>query len=490
VKFKNILYSISLLLPVALQAQKPNVVYILTDQWRASAFGYTGDPNVQTPRIDQFAREAVNFTNAVSVHPVSTPHRASLLTGRYPTSTGMILNDLYLPEEELCMAEIFKSEDYNTAYIGKWHLDGHGRFNNVIPERRQGFDYWKALECSHDYMAMPYYENESPQMKYWDGYSPIAISNDAQKYMETHAGNKEPFLLFISIASPHFPHHTAPEEYKKLYPESEIKIAPNVPEELHQKVKEELIGYYAHCTATDKAVGGILDKIKNLGLMNNTIIVFTSDHGEMMGAHGRRPKSKQLAWNESIHVPFLIRYPSIGDNEGTLINAPITTPDILPSILGLANIKIPDTIDGENLSGLIKSPDPEIDRNALFMNACPFGNEYKDDEYRGIRTSQYTYVRSHVKATMLFDNINDPYQLNNLVNNNNYKDLQQKLDINLFKELKRIGDENFQVRKYYLEKWNLELNRGKVIDYNGFMQGQGIVQSPRLKKHNIPQEEK
>jgi len=121
-------------------AQKPNVIYILTDQWRASAFGYAGDPNVKTPQIDKFAKEAVCFTNAVSVCPVCTPYRASLLTGKYPTSTGMFLNDLYLPEEELCMAEIFKSAGYNTAYLGKWHLDGHGRFNNVNQERRQGFE--------------------------------------------------------------------------------------------------------------------------------------------------------------------------------------------------------------------------------------------------------------------------------------------------------------------------------------------------------------
>ena len=120
--------------------QKPNVVYILTDQWRASAFGYAGDPNVKTPNIDQLASESISFTNALSVSPVCTPHRAALMTGRYPTTTGMFLNDLYLPDEELCMAEIFKSEGYDTAYLGKWHLDGHGRLNNVAPERRQGFD--------------------------------------------------------------------------------------------------------------------------------------------------------------------------------------------------------------------------------------------------------------------------------------------------------------------------------------------------------------
>lgn len=482
-KLKTILYSIPLLLPGSLQAQKPNVVYILTDQWRASAFGYTGDSNVQTPNIDKFANEAVSFTNAVSVYPVCTPHRASLLTGRYPSSTGMFLNDLYLPDEELCMAEIFKSEGYNTAYLGKWHLDGHGRFNDVSPERRQGFDYWKALECSHEYMKMPYYENNSSEMKYWEGYSPFAISNEAQRYIETHAKDKEPFLLFISIATPHFPHHTAPEEYKNLYPESEIKIAPNVPEELHQKIRKELNGYYAHCTATDKAVGELIDKIRDLGLMENTVLVFTSDHGEMMGAHDERPRSKQVAWDESIHVPFLIKYPFMGDNKGKVVNAPLTTPDILPSLLGIVNIKIPKSIEGEDLSWLIKSPDPEIDRTALIMNICPFGNEYFNEEYRGIRTSQYTYVCSPEGATMMYDNLNDPYQLDNLIGKSDFKSLQLELDGKLRKELIKIGDENFQTRKYYLKKWNLTLNGGdgKVIDYIGFLRGEGEVQSPNLK---------
>ncbi len=459
--------------------QKPNVVYILTDQWRASAFGYSGDPNVQTPNIDKFASEAVNFVNAVSVCPVCTPHRASLLTGKYPTSTGMFLNDLYLPEEELCMAEIFKSAGYNTAYLGKWHLDGHGRFMNVEPERRQGFDYWKALECSHDYNNMAYYENDSPEIKYWEGYSPYAISKEAQNYMDEHADDENPFLLFVSIAAPHFPHDNAPEDLKALYPEDKIILDETVPENLKARIRKELNGYYAHCTGIDIAFKGMLDKMKELGMMENTIIVFSSDHGEMMGSHGVRPKSKQVAWDESVHVPFLIKTPY---NTGTnnVVNAPITTPDILPTLLSLADIDIPETIEGDDLSNLVKSPDSEADRPALFMNVCPFGNEYHNDEYRGIRTKQYTYVCSPEGAIMFFDDINDPEQINNLTGQDEYAELQQSLNNKLQKKLKEIGDENFKNREYYLNKWNLELNGGKVIDYSGFTRGEGVVQSPRL----------
>lgn len=205
----------------------------------------------------------------------------------------MFLNDAYLPEEELCLAEVFKENGYNTGYIGKWYLDGQGRFDFTPPERRQGFDYWKALECSHDYNNMAYYEGDSPEIKYWDGYSPFAVATDAQDYISTQSENDNPFFLFVAFATPHFPHNSAPEEFTQLYPEDEIQLAPNVPEELHEQARKELNGYYAHCTATDLAIGGIIDELKELDLMNETLIVFTSDHGEIMGAHGIRIKQKQ-----------------------------------------------------------------------------------------------------------------------------------------------------------------------------------------------------
>lgn len=465
-------------------SHKQNVIYILTDQWRASAFGYSGDPNVRTPQIDKFAKEAVSFSNAVSVCPVCTPYRASLLTGRYPTSTGMFLNDLYLPDKELCMAEIFKSAGYNTAYLGKWHLDGHGRSNNVAPERRQGFDFWKGSECSHDYLKEPYYENNLPGIKYWEGYSPFAISKEAQNFLTDHTKSNVPFLLFVSISTPHFPHATAPQEYKDLYPKSNIKLAPNVPADMQQKVREELQGYYGHCSATDKAIGELIGKIKELGLLENTIVVFTSDHGEMMGAHGVHPGAKQLAWDESMRVPFLISYPGIDKNKGLAIKAPISTPDILPSLLGLAGIPIPKSIEGEDLSDLIKSPDLKLDRTALVMQVCPFATEYSNKEYRAIRTSQYTYVCSPERALMMFDNYKDPYQLDNLIGKIGYEVLQMELDKKLHKALKKIGDDQFKPRGYYLKKWNLKLNSkdSTHLDYEGFLNGGGEVITPMLKK--------
>jgi len=478
----------SILLPVILGAcsmdnntgRKPNVVFILTDQWRASSLGYTGNNVVKTPNIDRFAKESVNFTNAVSVCPVCTPFRASLLTGRYPTSTGMFLNDIYLPSEENCMAEIFGAEGYNTAYIGKWHLDGHGREDNVDPVRRQGFDFWKGLECSHDYNNMPYYENDDPEKKYREEYSTFAESKDARDYLEMHASDKSPFLLFVSFGTPHFPHHSAPQEYKDMYPYSSLDLYPNVPDSLKDYVLKELQGYYAHCTATDKAIGDIISKIDALGLSENTIVVFTSDHGEMMGSHGRLPFRKQLAWNESAHVPFLIRLPGIDKQPGATVNAPLSTPDILPSLLGLSDIKIPESIEGSDLSAMIEVPDPNTDRASLFMNVCPFDVNYPDKEYRAIRTKQYTYARTPEGPFMLFDNAIDPYQLNNLLDKPEFSDVQKDLDKKLDEQLISIDDANFKPREYYLKKWGLELNEDHIIEYRSIPGQANPVCSPKL----------
>jgi arylsulfatase A-like enzyme len=228
-------------------------------------------------------------------------------------------------------------------------------------------------------------------------------------------------------------------------------------------------------------VGDLIAKVKDLGLLENTIIVFTSDHGEMMGGHGCRPKSKQFAWDESVCVPFLIQHPFIGDNKGSVVNSPISTPDILPSLLGLANIHIPKSIEGEDLSELIQFPDPEADRTALVMSICPFTREKVNIEYRGIRTKQYSYVRTLNGPSMMYDHKNDPYQMNNLFGKNEYIEIEKSLDKKLQTALKNIGDQDFKPREYYLEKWNLVLNgNGTYIDYQGFTKGKGVVQSPNI----------
>ncbi|MFC2141658.1 sulfatase [Acidobacteriota bacterium] len=442
---------------------KPNIVFVLTDQWRAQATGYAGDPNVKTPNLDALAARSINFENAVSVCPVCTPYRASLMTGRYPLSTGMFMNDLYLPGAELCMGEIFKEAGYETAYVGKWHLDGHGRDIFIPKDRRQGFDYWKVLECTHEYNESYYYAGDDPAKLKWKGYDAYPQTKDAQEYIREHAKGDRPFLLVMAYGGPHFPHRYAPEELKDLYPADSIELRPNVPEDMKDLAREESQGYYAHCSALDSCVGDLYQALEDTGTAADTIFVFTSDHGEMLGSQGQPPKRKQRPWDESIRVPFLLRYPAVSGHKGRSVKAPINTPDILPTLLSLAGIEVPETIEGEDLSGTILNRKSDEDRAALFMNVSPF--DFPDRQaFRGIRTSRHTYVRHPDGPWLLYDNQVDPYQMKNLVGADEHSALQKELEDKLQSKLQQTGDE-FHLKEHYLEEWGYKVNRSGAIPY-------------------------
>lgn len=458
----------------AASSEKPNVVFLLADQWRAKATGYEGDPNVKTPNLDRLARQSLNFRNVVSVCPVCTPYRAALMTGRFPTSTGMFLNDVYLPEEELCLAEIFRSAGYATAYIGKWHLDGHGRSAFVAPERRQGWNHWKAAECDHDYLQSHYYEGEIPEKRFWDGYDALAQTRDAQVYLRKQARADRPFVLMVSYGIPHFPHKTALPEYQDLYPPDKIQLPPNVPPELQDKARREAQGYYAHCTALDKCVGDVLATLEETGLAQRTVFVFTSDHGELLGSHGGPPFMKQLPWDEAARVPFLLRYPAAHGAQGREVPTPLTTPDILPTLLGLAGVSLPDTLQGEDLSELVRGQTEPPDRAALYMAVAPFAGRGFNKEYRAIRTRRYTYVCGLEGPWLLFDDQQDPNQLDNLVDRPEFGTLRGELDARLQTQLKAIGDD-FQPAQHYLDAWGYEVAPHGSVSYAPGAK----VQSPR-----------
>jgi len=445
------------------QKGKPNIVFVLTDQWRAQATGYAGDPNVKTPNLDALASRSINFKNAVSVCPVCTPYRASLMTGRYPLSTGMFMNDLYLPSEELCMAEIFKKAGYQTAYIGKWHLDGHGRDVFIPRDRRQGFDYWKATECTHEYNESTYYAGDDPTKRTWEGYDAYPQTQVVRKYIREHAKGDKPFLLVMSYGGPHFPHHYAPEDLKQQYPVSSIELRPNVPDEMKDLARREAQGYYAHCATLDGCVGDLYKALEETGTVENTIFVFTSDHGEMLGSQGQPPKRKQRPWDESIRVPFLLCYPAVSGHMGRSVKAPLNTPDILPTLLSLAGIAVPETIEGEDLSRFFLNENLDEDRAALFMNVSPFDFPERQ-AFRGIRTSRYTYVRNSDGPWLLYDNHVDPYQMNNLLGVAEHTGLQKKLEDELQSKLQQTGDE-FLPKEHYLEEWGYTVDRDGAIPY-------------------------
>ncbi len=439
------------------EVKQPNVVFVLTDQWRAQDLGFVGNEQVITPAIDKLSKEAVVFTNAISNIPVCTPARASLMTGKYPLSHGLFYNDKPLKTEEYCIAEVYKENGYNTGYIGKWHINGHpkgmknneGRALPVTADRRQGFDYWKVHECTHNYNNSDYFDENNVKHT-WEGYDAIAQTRDAIQYMQ--ANKEKPFVLFVSYGPPHAPYQTAPKEYKDMYKDMDIQLRPNVPEDKAAKAREDIRGYYAHITALDDCIAELQQEIKNLGLEENTIFVFTSDHGDMLYSHSQTKKQKP--WEESIHIPFMLKYPA-KLKAGTQMTKMFSFPDIMPTLLGMCNLPIPETVEGVDYTGQLLGTE-ELDVEAAFIT-CPVPfHQWKylvgGREYRGVRTERYTYVCDLNGPWLLYDNLNDPYQLNNVVGQDAYKSIQADLYAELQAILDKHGDE-FLPGEDYMEQW-------------------------------------
>nr|MBC8453928.1 sulfatase [PVC group bacterium] len=349
--------------------KSPNIVFVFADQWRAQATGYNGNPVVKTPYLDALTEESINFTHAVSGCPVCSPYRASLLTGQYPLTHGVFVNDVCLSHNAVSLADAYNNAGYDTAYIGKWHLDGHGRSNYIPTERRQGFDYWKVVECTHDYNHSPYYADDSEEKLHWEGYDAFAQTCDARQYIRNHDG-ESPFLLVLSLGPPHYPYETAPDKYKELYDPEGISLRPNVPAENTDAARKDIAGYYAHCSALDACLGELLQTLKEKGIADNTIFVFTSDHGDMLYSQGE--KCKQRPWDESIRVPFLLRYPAMFGYGKSEVNAQINAPDIMPTLMGLSGIPIPESVEGIDFFNYLNGGDDPSNGETLIMCPHPF----------------------------------------------------------------------------------------------------------------------
>jgi arylsulfatase A-like enzyme len=463
--FETGLLALLLLFGVACQrAPSPNVIILHTDQWRAQAFGYAGDPNVKTPNIDQLAAESANVSLAVSGMPVCTPHRASLLTGQRPLTHGLFMNDVQLDTNANSLAEVYAAAGYHTAYVGKWHLDGSGRSSFIPPGgRRQGFEYWKALECTHNYNNSAYYEGDSPEVRYWDGYDAIEQARDVQAFIKANANADKPFLMMLSWGTPHAPYHTAPDEYRQLYDPEALQLHPNVPPDMEEKVRKDLAGYYAHSTALDDMVGEILQTVEDAGIAGETIILFTSDHGDLLGSH--RAYKKQQAYEESIRIPMLIRAPEIAAGE---YRALMNSYDIMPTLLGLSGLRVPETVEGYDYSGFLKGNEVPIDTATVLSCVQPFGQWNRFDhggrEYRGLRTLRYTYTRDLNGPWQLFDNEKDPYQMRNLVDDPAFADLRAKMDELLSRKLEAQGDE-FLPGMDYIARYGYPVDEKQTVPY-------------------------
>ena len=265
----------------------------------------------------------------------------------------------------------------------------------------------------------------------------------------------------LSWGPPHAPYHTAPEEFQDLYEHMDPQLRPNVPEDLKEETRAILRGYYAHCSALDSYIGQLQEAIRRSNMEDNTLFVFTSDHGDMLNSHGQM--KKQRIYAESAKVPFIIKYPALLGKQGKLSDFLLNTLDIMPTLLGMAGLKVPADLDGEDITGHILG-NKEDDRLATLVSCVqPFGQWSRDRggrEFRGVITKQYTYAQDLSGSWLLFDNVADPYQLNNLIGIPSYDSISNKLEVLLSRELNRLEDD-FLPGPSYLKKF------GHMVDSTG-----------------------
>ncbi len=441
--------------------KKKNVIWFMTDQLRGCALGINGDPNVRTPNIDTLALQGVNFKNAVSGYPLCCPYRGSLITGKYPQNNGVIGHEYPLPTKCETIADIFNKENYDTIYLGKWHLDGFyesegpSRYHIVPRERRGRFNTWIGYDNNnspYDCYVHGHENDKEVELFRLPKFETTSLTDMAISRIKTMDEN-QPFFMVISVQAPHDPFVGTPENMKNRNAQ-DVKLRPNVPpyENVQARAKIDLAGYYASIESVDDNVGRLVEALREKGIDRDTHIIFLSDHGEMAGSHGFQRKTNPF--EESIKVPFIIGgeihhgYRDANEKNNQTrkcgsTNVLINHVDILPTTLGLCDIEIPKWAEGQDFSGYRvggkNRPEP---KSAFIQNIIPTKHgDSIDKPYRGIVTADgYKYVCLENTEWLLYNLNEDPYELTNLAHNSIFKDLRVRLNKELQEWIVKTND--------------------------------------------------
>lgn len=458
----------------------PNVLFIFSDQLRADALSVYGERNIATGHLDRLAGQGVRFTNAVSSCPLCTPYRGMLMTGQAPTHSGIVLNHLNVEADQGCLAHVFNDAGYRTAFIGKWHLaagtlQNVGRFlrpdwpqllctddPDFVPPgpKRLGFKHWEAYNFHMEFTRAWYYRDEKV-MLHMDGYETDCETDMAIKFMGESQAANEPFFCVVAPHPPHplFEPRMCPPGYLEKIP-AELSWAPNVPQD-HPRRVDPLARrcYYAMIKNTDDNVGRILDFLARSGLSDNTIVVFTSDHGEMHGSQGLT--NKLVPYAESVNVPLIMRWP--GHIPVGLKTDALQTPvDHMTTLCGLTGLKAPPTAEGVDLSNVVLGHGGD-NREAVLMAHYSshfdfFDTRTRYPEWRAVRTRQFTYAKWIDGKEHLFDNLADPYQMKSLVDEKSHRrdleNLRQRLN-----ELLGEADDEFPPGTAYADWYDEKRNK-------------------------------
>ena len=420
---------------------KPNVIVFFTDQQRWDTTGVHGNPLGLTPNFDRMAREGTDVHYAFTCQPVCGPARSCLQTGLYATTTGVYRNGIELRSDQTTLAQHFRGAGYTTGYIGKWHL---ALEEPVTEPKRGGYQYWLAsnlLEFTSDAYDTVMFDNDCKQVKL-PGYRVDALTDAAIRYVD--ANQQNPFFLFISYIEPHHQNHLddypPPDGYREQYT---AKWIPPDLAALGGSTHAHLGGYYGMVKRLDEALGRLLDALKSLGQLDNTIILFTTDHGNHFKT--RNGEYKRSCHESSIRLPTAIRGP--GFMGGGRINELVSLVDMPPTLLDAAGIAVPPEMQGHSIL-------PLVNREKVDWQQEVFVQISESQIGRAIRSKRWKYGvtapgkgggsapgSDHYEEQYLYDLHADPHELTNLAGLKAFRGIADELRQRLIERMVEAGED-------------------------------------------------
>jgi arylsulfatase A-like enzyme len=439
--------------PVTPEANKPNVIWFFGDQHRAQALGCAGDPNVRTPNIDRLAVEGLSM-NGLAGCPLCSPYRGSLLTGRYPHQ-AVPGHEYPLPDGMPTIADAFNNAGYHTQWFGKWHVggwrerDGRGTLANVPRSRRGNFRGWLGYENNNSQWDcfVHGHDDRGQEISHYrlPTFETDALTDLAIDYLKVRAADAQPFFCAVSVQPPHDP-YVAPERWMRGHNPATVQLRPNVPAvaRVVDQARRELSGYYAMIENLDWNLGRIRDVLWELGLIENTHVIFFSDHGDMHGSQGQLRKTNP--YEESIRVPMILggTLPRYGGHTGR-IDSLVNHVDMAPTTLGLCGIDKPEGMVGTDYSPrrvrgrTAAAPEPD---SAFIQLVVPTGHGHSINRpWRGVVTRDgWKYVCLEHQPWLMFNLNEDPYEQANLAFNNAFGAHRKRLHDRLAAWIADTGD--------------------------------------------------
>jgi arylsulfatase A-like enzyme len=422
-------------------SERPNVIVFFTDQQRWDTTGIHGNPLELTPNFDRMARQGTHVCNSFTCQPVCAPARASLQTGLYATRTGVFRNEIPLPSDTKTLAHHFREAGYHTAYIGKWHLAGE---EPVPEEKRGGYEYWLAANLV-EFTSQPYntilYDTENRPVKL-PGYRVDALADAAIRWIG--ARKDSPFYLFLSFLEPHHQNdiddYVPPDGYRERYAG---RWTPPDLAALGGSTGQHLGGYFGIVKRLDEALGRLTDALNSLGLAENTIVLFTSDHGCHFKT--RNWEYKRSCHESSIRVPTALCGP--GFDGGGQVRRLVSLVDLPPTLLEAAGLQIPREMQGRSLLRLLRGETEGWPEEALIqISESQVGRAIRTDRWKYSVTARdkepwFDTASDRYVEEFLYDLEADPHELNNLIESESHREVAAELRERLIRRMVEAGEQ-------------------------------------------------